>query len=110
MKLFNLEIIYQGGTYEDAVLVKSFDEYKSKGGERDVLDVYYHIKTRAKNHESKYIQLMDMSLSGIPVKDVDIAKQRAIAQIYWLIINMWFDKPLRKVSYSNFYLPEFEKL
>lgn len=109
MRLFNTAILAQGKV-EESILVPSFKVYKSLGGKYDMLDVYSRIKERAKEYESKYISFMDMSLSGISVEDREITASRLIAQVYWTILSKWFDKPLRKVSYYNFDLDEFNRL
>ena len=109
MKLFDLNTLYEGKVME-SILVKSFDEYKDKGGERDFLDTYAHFKSKAKQYESDYISMMDMSLSGIPVKDSEIIQYRLLAQVFWTLLSLWFNKPLRKVSYSTFDLKEFDNL
>lgn len=109
MKLLNLNTLYEGKVME-SILVKSFDEYKNNGGVRDFLDSYAHFKSKAKQYESDYISMMDMSLSGIPVEDSKIRQHRLLAQAFWTLLSLWFNKPLRKVSYSTFDLREFDKL
>lgn len=109
MKVFDIEILKQGKV-EESILVHSFDEYKSLGGTKDILDVYAVTRDRAKMYEDRYIQGMDMSLSGIPVEESIITKNRLLAQVFWTILHQWFNKPLRKVSYANFDLDEFNKL
>lgn len=109
MRLFNTAILSQG-KIEESILVPSFKVYKSLGGKYDMLDVYSRIKERAKEYESRFISCMDMKISGISVEDREIVMNRLIAQVYWTILSKWFDKPLRKVSYYNFDLDEFNKL
>ena len=109
MKLFNLNTLYKGKIME-SIYIKSFDEYKDNGGKMDMLDTYAHFKSKAKQYESDYISMMDMSLSGIPVKDSEIIQYRLLAQVFWTLLSLWFNKPLRKVSYSTFNLNEFDKL
>jgi len=109
MKVFDIEILRQGKV-EESILVHSFDEYKSLGGKMDILDAYAITRDRAKMYEDRYIQGMDMSLSGIPVKEDTITKNRLLAQTFWTILHLWFNRPLRKVSYATFDLEEFNKL
>ena len=109
MKVFDIEVLKQGKV-EESILVHSFDEYKSLGGTMDILDVYAVTRDRAKMYEDRYIQGMDMSLSGIPVEEDVITKNRILAQVFWYILHLWFNKPLRKVSYATFDLEEFNKL
>ena len=109
MKVFDIEILKQGKV-EESILVHSFDEYKSLGGTKDILDVYAVTRDRAKMYEDRYIQGMDMSLSGIPVEEGVITKNRLLAQIFWTILHLWFNRPLRKVSYASFDFEEFNKL
>lgn len=98
------------GNVEGSVLIYSFEEYKEKGGPRDMLDVYATLKGRAKSSESTYISAVDQSLSGIPVDYDVIRRLRLTAQVWWYIIHLWFHKPLRNVDYGNFNLTEFNKL
>lgn len=109
MEIFDLDVLRQGKV-EESILVKSFQEYQIKGGKMDVLDAYAVTRDRAKRYEDRYIQAMDMCISGIPVEEEIITKNRLIAQVYWNILHLWFNKPLRKVSYSTFDLNEFNNL
>lgn len=109
MKVIDSEILYQGKVSE-SVLVHSFEEYKKLGGTRDMLDLYALVKDRAKCSEGNYISYMDQALSGIPVSDEFIERQRLKAQVNWYLLHLWFNKPLRKVSYGNFDLDEFNRL
>lgn len=109
MKIINMEVLYQGKVAE-SVIVPSFEAYRRLGGQRDILDVYALTKERAKHHEDLYISAMDQSLSGIPVPEEYIRKERLIAQVYWYILHLWFNKPLRKVSFSTFDLTEFNRI
>ena len=109
MKILDKGLLKQGKV-EEAILVHSYEEYQAKGGQRDMLDTYAHFKEKAKEYESRYIQMMDMDLSGIPMKREDIYYCRDIAQAFWTIIHLWFHKPLRIVSYTSFDLKEFNKL
>lgn len=109
MKVFDLDVLKQGKV-EESILIHSFEEYESLGGKMDILDAYSTTKSRAKMYEDRYIQGMDMSLSGIPVEKSIITKNRLLAQVFWTILHQWFNKPLRKVSYANFDLDEFNKL
>lgn len=109
MKIINSEILYQGKVSE-SVLVHSFEEYKRLGGKKDMLDCYALIKHNAKGAESKYISYMDQTLSGIPMSDECLEAQRLKAQAWWYILHLWFNRPLRKVSYGNFDLDEFNRL
>ena len=109
MRLFNTAILSQG-KIEESILVPSFQVYKSLGGKYDMLDIYSRIKERAKEYESRFISCMDMKISGISVEDREIVMNRLIAQVYWTILSKWFDKPLRKVSFVNFDLDEFNRL
>ena len=47
---------------------------------------------------------------GIEVSDEYLRKQKLCAQANWYLLHLWFNKPLRKVSYSNFDLEEFNRL
>ena len=109
MKVFDIEILKQGKV-EESILVHSFDEYKSLGGKMDILDVYAIIRDRAKMYEDRYIQGMDMSLSGIPIEEDAITRNRLLARVFWYMLHLWFNRPLRKVSYATFNLEEFNKL
>ena len=75
-----------------------------------MLDLYAFVKERAKREEDRYISAMDQSLSGIEVPDDFLRKQRLRAQANWYLLHLWFNKPLRKVSFSNFDLEEFNRL
>lgn len=105
-----MSILLDQGKIEESIIVKSFQEYKDLGGTLDMLDTYALTKERAKKYESNYIQGMDMSLSGLPVKEDVLRKTRLLAQVFWEILHLWFNKPLRIVSYSEFDLNEFNKL
>lgn len=109
MKLFNTEILFQGKVSE-SILVHSFQEYKELGGKRDMFDVYAFIKERAKQKESDYISMMDMSISGIDIPEEAIMQKRLLAQGLWYILHLWFNRELRTVSFLNFDLDEFNKL
>ena len=109
MKVFDLDVLKQGKV-EESILVKSYQEYQDKGGKLDILDAYATTKDRAKMYEDRYIQGMDMACSGIPVEESIITKNRLLAQVFWTILHLWFNRPLRKVSYSTFDLDEFNKL
>lgn len=109
MKVFDIDIALQG-KIEESILVHSFSEYKDLGGKMDILDAYAITKDRAKMYEDRYIQGMDMSLSGIPVEKSTITKNKFLAQTFWLILHKWFNKPLRTVSYATFDLKEFNKV
>jgi hypothetical protein len=109
MKLFDTNLVAQGLLFE-AIFVRSFDEYKAKGGEHDMLDCYAHFKEKAKDFELCYIENMDAINSGIPF-DARVARiNRYKSQIFWLLITLWFNKPLRIVDYNTFSLEEFNKL
>lgn len=110
MKVFDLSIMESAGNIESCILIHSFEEYKELGGTRDMLDVYSIIKARAKDYESKYIDCMDMACSGIPVEDKVIRKYRLLAQTFWYILHLWFNKPLREVNYRTFDFNEFNAL
>ena len=109
MKVIDFKILYQGKVSE-SIIVRSFEEYKRLGGKRDMLELYALMKERAKNAESAYISLMDQALSGIPFSDECLDTQRLRAQAQWYLLHLWFNKPLRKVSYHNFDLDEFNRL
>lgn len=109
MKIFDKDILFAGKVVE-SIEVTSYDDYHNGGGQLDMFDVYALIKTRAKKYESLYIQGMDMSLSGISVDEDVLKKDRLLAQVLWTILHLWFNKPLRVVSFSNFDLDEFNKL
>ena len=109
MKIFDLELLMKGKVAE-CLLVSSYQEYKDLGGTRDQFDVYSINKERAKKYELNYIQGNDMALSGIPVDENLIQKNRLLAQIHWYILHKWFNKPLRVVRFRDFDLKEFNKL
>lgn len=109
MILLDKDLLKQGKV-EEAILIRSYEEYKSKGGTRDMLDAYSRLKEEAKKYEGDFIQMMDMDLSGIPVNREQIYYCRDIAQAFWTIIHLWFHKPLRTVSYISFSLKEFNNL
>lgn len=101
---------FNEGRLAGSVLIKSFKEYKDKGGTRDELDTYSLLKERAKHYEGLYISYIDQSLSGIDVPEDAICSTANLAQVYWYIIHLWFNKPLRKIGYNSFSLEEFNKL
>lgn len=109
MKILDKNLLKQGDV-EKSILVHSYAEYKSKGGQRDMLDCYAHFKEKAKEYELKFIEMMDMDISGIPVKKSEMFYCRNIAQAFWYILHLWFNKPLRVVTYLNFNLKEFNNL
>ena len=109
MKIFDKALVSQG-RWTDGILVHSFEEYKELGGKRDMLDIYAKFKEQAKHYENLYISRMDMSLSGIEVSDDEITELRNRAQIFWTLIALWFNKPLRVVNYSTFDINEFDQL
>lgn len=109
MQVLDQKVLFEGKV-EESILIRSFEDYKKEGGKRDMLDLYAFIKERAKREELKYIQAMDMSLSGIEVSDDYLTKQRLRAQANWYLLHLWFNKPLRKVSFSDFDLEEFNRL
>jgi hypothetical protein len=109
MKILDKNLLKQGKV-EEAILVHSYEEYRAKGGQRDMLDCYAHFKELAKKYESNFIQMMDMDLSGIPMEREDIYYCRDIAQAFWTIIHLWFHKPLRIVDFNTFSLKEFNNI
>ena len=109
MKIFNIKTLLEGRV-EESILVHSFVEYKSKGGEKDAFDIYSGFKEKAKEFESQYISLCDQKFSGIPVEDKYLIKYRLYSQVFWTLLHKWFNKPLRKVSYASFDLKEFNEL
>lgn len=109
MILLDKDLLKQGKV-EEAILVHSYAEYQVKGGQRDMLDCYAHFKEKAKEYELKYIQMMDMNFSGIPVDAGELRHTASVAQAFWYILHLWFNKPLRVVKYSTFSLKEFNKL
>lgn len=109
MKILDKDLLKQGKV-EEAILIHSYEEYRVKGGTKDMLDCYSGLKEKAKKYESDFIQMMDMDLSGIPMNRNQIYYCRDIAQAFWTIIHLWFHKPLRTVSYISFNLEEFNKL
>lgn len=109
MKIFDLGTLFKGKVTE-SILVESFDDYQKNGGTKDMFDVYSDIKSKAKKYESNYIQGMDMYLSGIPVKEGIVRKNQLLAEVFWTILHLWFNKPLRDVNYCNFSLDEFNSL
>ena len=109
MKILNKDLLKQGKVKE-AILVHSYAEYQVKGGQRDMLDCYAHFKEKAKEYELRYIQMMDMDLSGIRQSQEDLVHCASVAQAFWYILHLWFNKPLRVVKYSTFSLKEFNNL
>ena len=109
MQILDQKLLFEGKV-EESILIHSFEDYKKQGGKRDMLDLYAFIKERAKREEGRYIDAMDQSLSGIDVSDDYLRKQRLRAQVNWYLLHLWFKKPLRKVSYINFDLEEFNRL
>ena len=109
VKVINSEILKQGKV-EESIIVKSFDEYKKLGGDMDEFQAYFKTLDRAKYFESLYISGMDMSLSGIPVNEEALRIKRLYAQVFWTIRHLWFGKPLRKVSFADFDLAEFNSI
>ena len=109
MKILDKDLLKQGKV-EEAILVHSYAEYQVKGGQRDMLDCYAHFKEKAKEYELKYIQMVDMVCSGIPVDAGELRHIASVAQAFWYILHLWFNKPLRVVKYSTFSLEEFNKL
>lgn len=105
-----MDILLNQGNIEGSIIVKSFQQYKDGGGKLDILDTYALTRDRAKMYEDRYIQGMDMSLSGIPVEEDVITKNRLLAQVFWTILHLWFNRPLRVVDYLTFDLNEFNKL
>jgi len=110
MRLFDTSILFDHGKIEESIIVKSFQQYKDNGGKLDALDAYSLIKGRAKCYEGTYISTVDMACSGIKVPEDAIRKNRLIAQVLWMLLHLWFNKPLRTVDYSTFDLNEFNKL
>ena len=47
MKIFDIKTLLEGRV-EESILVHSFVEYKSKGGEKDAFDIYAGFKEKAK--------------------------------------------------------------
>ena len=109
MQILDQKLLFEGKV-EESILIHSFEDYKKQGGKRDMLDLYAFIKERAKREESRYIDAVDQSLSGIEVSDDYLRKQRLRAQALWYLLHLWFGKPLRKVNFSNFDLDEFNRL
>ena len=109
MKIFDLGLLMKGEV-AGSLLVSSYQEYKEKGGTRDQFDVYSLNKERAKRYESNYIQGNDMALSGIPVDEAILEKNRLLAQMHWYILHKWCGKSRRIVRFSTFDLKEFAKL
>lgn len=109
MKILDKDLLKQGKV-EEAILVHSYEEYRIKGGIRDLLDSYSGLKEKAKKYELKYIEMIDMASNGIPINGDDINYCKNIAQAFWTIIHLWFHKPLRIVDFNNFSLKEFNNL
>ena len=109
MQVLNQKVLFEGKV-EESILVHSFEEYKKLGGKRDMLDLYAFVKERAKREELNYIGAMDQALSGLEVSDDYLRKQRLRAQANWYLLHLWFNRPLREVSFSNFDLDEFNRL
>lgn len=114
MRLFDKNVLFENHDVEGAVLVHSFIEYKANGGIHDALDTYAHFKELAKKSELEYIEMKDMSLSGIPVDKKLMERKCHKAQMFWYLLWLWFNKdlnkPLRVVKYSTFSLEEFNNL
>lgn len=109
MKILDKDLLKQGKV-EEAILVHSYAEYRVKGGQRDMLDCYAHFKEKAKEYELKYIEMMDMCFSGITVDPGELRHTLSVAQAFWYILHLWFNKPLRVVKYSTFSLKEFNNI
>ena len=109
MKILDRNLLKQGKV-EEAILVHSYAEYQVKGGQRDMLDCYAHFKEKAKEYELKYIEMVDMCLSGILVDSGELLHTASVAQAFWYILHIWFNKPLRVVKHSTFSLEEFNNL
>ena len=109
MQVLDQKVLFEGKV-EESILIHSFEDYKKQGGKRDMLDLYALVKERTKREEGRYISAMDQSLSGIEVSDDYLRKQRLRAQAMWYLLHLWFNKPLREVSFSNFDLDEFNRL
>ena len=109
MQVLDQKVLFEGKV-EESILIHSFEDYKKQGGKRDMLDLYAFVKERAKKEEGRYISAMDQALSGLEVSDDYLRKQRLIAQANWYLLHLWFKKPLREVSFSNFDLEEFNRL
>lgn len=114
MILFSKTILHENKDIESAVLVHSFVEYKAKGGPHDAFDCYAHFKEKAKQYEMRYIDLCDQQGCLIPVDENAIAKNKRIAQMFWYLLWLWFNKelgkPQRIVDYRSFSLETFNKL
>lgn len=96
MKIFSTETLLNQCKVKESIIVKSFQEYKDLGGKLDILDAYSLTKERAKKYEGNYISLMDMACSGIEVSEDNIRRNRLLAQVFWTILHMWFNKPRNK--------------
>ena len=109
MQVLDQKVLFEGKV-EESILIHSFEDYKKQGGKRDMLDLYAFVKERAKREEINYISAMDQALSGIEISDNYLKKQRLRAQANWYLLHLWFGKPLRKVSFGDFDLDEFNRL
>ena len=109
VRLLNKDLVKQG-RIKESVMVHSFEEYKAQGGKRSMLDVYSKIKEMAKSDESMFITCMDMLLSGIDVNEDATRLYANRSQALWYVLHLWFKVPLRKVSFIDFDLDEFNKL
>lgn len=105
-----MDILLNQGNVEGSIIVKSFQQYKDGGGKLDILDTYALTRDRAKKYEDRYIMLMDMACSDIEVSEDNIRRNRLLAQVFWTILHLWFNRPLRVVDYLTFDLNEFNKL
>jgi hypothetical protein len=95
---------------EKVIMDVVYKEYVDYRANHDMLDTYAFCKRNAMHYEGDYISDMDMSLSGIPVSESVIKKDKYTAQTWWDIIHLAFEKPRRIVSFGNFDLNEFNKL
>lgn len=95
---------------EKVIMDVVYKEYADYRANHDMLDTYAFCKRNAMHYEGDYISDMDMSLSGIPVSESVIKKDKYTAQTWWDIIHLAFKKPRRIVSFANFHPDEFDKL
>lgn len=91
MKIIDRNILFKGDV-EGSILVKSFEEYKAKGGKHDMLDTYAEFKKRAESNENIFIMACDQYSSGIDV-DIAVANERRLLSLaYYKLLHLWFNK------------------
>jgi hypothetical protein len=91
MKIIDRNTLFKGDV-EGSILIKSFEEYKAKGGKHDMLDTYAEFKKRAESNENIFIMACDQYSSGIDV-DITAANERKLLSLaYHKLLHLWFNK------------------